>query len=127
MLAVVEEDLGARAARAGVTHRPEVVRGVGRALVVADAHHALGRHADLLGPDVVGLVVAGVDGDPELFLGQVQPLRRGEELPGVADRVALEIVAEAEVAQHLEESMVTCGVADVFQIVVFTARTHATL
>src|SRR5690606_39001654 len=61
VLAVVVADLGAGAARAGVAHRPEVVGGVGRALVVADAHHALGRDADFLGPDVVGLVVGGVD------------------------------------------------------------------
>ncbi|MNF43853.1 hypothetical protein D3C84_249540 [compost metagenome] len=127
VLAVVEENLGARAARAGVTHRPEIVRGVGRPLVVANTHHALGRHADFLGPDGVGLVVAGVDGDPELFLGQVQPLRRGEELPGVADGVAFEIVAEAEVAQHLEEGVVARGVADVLQVVVLAAGTHALL
>jgi hypothetical protein len=38
-----------------------------------------------------------------------------------------EIVAEAEVAQHFEESMVTCSVTYVFQIVVLTARTHAAL
>jgi hypothetical protein len=38
-----------------------------------------------------------------------------------------EVIAEAEVTQHFEESMVTCSVADVFQIIVFTARTYATL
>ena len=60
--AVVVEDLGARAAWAGVGHLPEVVARVLRALVVADAHDALGRHADVLRPDVVGLVVVDVDG-----------------------------------------------------------------
>ena len=69
--AVVVENFGARAARAGVAHHPEIVRGVARALVVADADHALGRHADLLGPDVVGLVVLGIHRDPELVLGQL--------------------------------------------------------
>src|SRR5690606_11688848 len=127
VFAVVEEDLGAGAARAGVAHRPEVVGGVGRALVVADAHHALGWHADFLRPDVVGLVVTGVDGDPELVLGQVQPLLRGQEFTGVVDGVALEIVAEAEVAQHLEEGVVTRRVADVFQVVVLAASAHALL
>ncbi len=38
-----------------------------------------------------------------------------------------EVIAEAEVAQHFEESMVTCSVSDVFQIVVFTSRAYATL
>ena len=127
VLTVVEEDLGARAARTGIAHRPEVVGGVRRALVVADANHALGRNTDFLVPDVIGLVIGGVDGDPELFLGQVQPLVGGQELPGVMDGITLEIVAEAEVAQHFEEGVVTRGVADVFQVVVLAAGTHALL
>ncbi len=61
---VVVEDLGTRAARAGVGHHPEVVALVLAALVVADAHHALGRQADFLGPDVVGLVVLVVHRGP---------------------------------------------------------------
>lgn len=43
------------------------------------------------------------------------------------DGVALEIVAEAEVAQHFEESVVPRGVADVFQVVVLAAGAHAFL
>ena len=43
------------------------------------------------------------------------------------DRVALEIVAEAEVAQHLEEGVVARGVADRIQIVVLAAGAHAAL
>lgn len=38
-----------------------------------------------------------------------------------------EIVTEAEVTQHFEEGVVTSGVTDVFQIVVFTTRTHTAL
>ena len=127
VLAVIEEDLGARAARAGVAHCPEVVGSVWRALVVADADHALGRYANFLVPDLVGFVIGGVDGDPELFLGQIQPLVGSQKLPGVMDGVTLEIVAEAEVAQHLEEGVVTRGVADVFQVVVLAAGTHTLL
>ena len=125
--AVVVEDLGAWAARAGVAHGPEVVGSVRGALVVTDAHHALGRHADFLGPDVVGFVVTGVDGDPQFFLRQVQPLVRSQEGPGEGDGIALEIVAEAEVAQHLEEGVMTGGVADVFQVVVLAAGAYALL
>jgi hypothetical protein len=43
------------------------------------------------------------------------------------DSVVFEIVAEAEIAQHLEEGVVTRSVTDVFQVVMFTARTHAAL
>ena len=39
----------------------------------------------------------------------------------------LEIVAEAEVAEHLEEGVMPRGVADIFQVVVLAAGTHATL
>jgi hypothetical protein len=39
----------------------------------------------------------------------------------------LEIVAEREVAQHLEEGVVARRVADVFQVVVLAAGAHAFL
>ncbi|MNK89837.1 hypothetical protein D3C87_1098610 [compost metagenome] len=127
VVAVIVENLGAWAARAGIAHGPEVVGGVRRALVVADAHHALGRNPDFLGPDVVRLVIAGVDGDPELFLRQVQPLVGSQEVPGVADGITLEIITEAEVTQHFEEGVVTSGITDVFQVVVLAAGAHAFL
>ena len=123
--AVVVEDLRARAARAGVGHLPEIVARVLGALVVADAHAALGRHADVLRPEVVRLVVVDVDGRPQLLRRQAVDL--GQQLPRVADRVALEIVAEAEVAEHLEERVVARRVADVLEIVVLAAGAHAAL
>src|SRR3569833_2134821 len=43
------------------------------------------------------------------------------------DSLTLEVVAEAEITQHLEESMMTRGIADIFQIIVFTTRAYATL
>ncbi len=125
--AVIEENLAARTARAGITHGPEVIGGVRCAFVVANTDHALGGHADLLGPDVVGFVVSGVHRDPEFFLGQVEPFFGGQEGPGVGDGITLEIVTEAEVAQHFEKSMVTSGIADVFQVVVLATGTHAFL
>src|SRR5256885_17228584 len=68
------------------------------------ADHALGRQADFLGPDVVGLVVLGVDRGQQAFLGQLVDL--GQQLPGPLERLALEVVAEGPVAQHLEEGVV---------------------
>ncbi|MNS87818.1 hypothetical protein D3C72_1217730 [compost metagenome] len=123
--AVVVEDFRARAARAGVGHLPEVVRGVARALVVADAHDALGRHAHFLGPDVVGLVVFRVDRHPQLLGRQLVGL--GQQFPRVQDGIALEVVAKREVAQHLEERMVAGGVAHVLQVVVLAAGAHRAL
>ena len=57
----------------------------------------------------------------------IDPERDGHEVPGEPDRVLLEIIAEGKVAQHLEEGVMSRGVADVFEIVVFAAGTHAAL
>ena len=123
--AVVEEDLGAGAAGPGVGHHPEIVGRVLGALVVADPHHPLGRQADLLGPDVVGLVVVDVDRGPELVGRQPEDL--GQQFPAPDQAVALEVVAKAPVAQHLEEGVVPRRVADVFQVVVLAAGAQAGL
>ena len=123
--AVVVEDLGARAAGAGVGHHPEVVGLVLAALVVADADHALGRQADLLGPDVEGLVVLVVDRGQQALGRQLEDLR--EQLPAPVQRFALEVVAEAPVAQHLEEGVVSRGVAHVLEVVVLAAGAQAGL
>ena len=122
---MVEENFTARTARAGVGHHPEIVRLVLGAFVVANAHHALGWQADFFGPDVVGLVVVNVDRGPELVGRQFVDF--GQQLPGPLQRLAFEVVAKAPVAQHLEKSVVTRGVADVFQVVVFAAGTQASL
>jgi hypothetical protein len=122
---VVVEDLRAGAAGAGVAHHPEVVGGVARALVVADAHDALGRQPDHVLPDRVGLVVLGVHGGPELVGRQLEV--HGQQFPGVLQCVLLEVIAEAEVAQHLEEGVVARGVADVVQVVVLAAGANAFL
>src|SRR5690606_4998430 len=116
--AVVVEDLAARAARAGIAHRPEVV-------LLAHSREAARIDADLVEPDARGLVVLLVDRAPEPLGRQAELLR--DELPRVADRFALEVVAEAEVAEHLEERMVAGRIADVLEVVVLAAGTEAAL
>ena len=102
-LALVEEDLRVGAAGAGVAHGPEVV-------LVAHALDPLGAQADLVDPDLLGLVVGVVDGDPEAVAVVAEHL--GEQLPGHRDGVVLEVVTEAEVPQHLEEGAVVRVGAD---------------
>ena len=51
----------------------------------------------------------------------------GHELPGEGDRVALEVVAEGEVAEHLEEGVVPLGVAHLLEVVVLAAGADALL
>ena len=125
--AVVVENFGARAARAGVAHLPEVVGCVFRTFVVADADDAFGRHTDFVQPDVVGFVVFCVNGCQQFVFRDVQPFGGSQEFPSEVDGIAFEVVAEGEVAHHFKEGVVTGGVAYVFQVVVFAACTYAFL
>ena len=93
---VVPEDLRGRPTGAGLPHLPEVVG--------PHALDALAGEADAVGPDLLGLVVALVDRHPDAVGVQLEHL--GDELPGPGDGVGLEVVAEAEVPQHLEEAEV---------------------
>src|SRR5690606_41171042 len=116
--AVVEEDLGAWSAGTGVAHGPEVG-------FLAEAGHPLNGDAHLLGPDAFGLIVVLVDGDPQAV--RIQSELVSEQLPREADGIALEIIPEAEIAEHLEERVVAGGVAHVLQVIVLAARAHAAL
>ena len=116
--AAVDVQLAAGAARAGVAHLPEVV-------LVAEALDALHRHADDLVPDLLGLIVALVDGDPDAVA--VEPPRLGDELPAVGDGELLEVLAEGEVAHHLEEHEMALGAPDIVEVVVLAAGADALL
>ena len=120
--APVVVELRARPARPGIGRLPEV-------LDSRQADDSLSRNADPLPPGDGDLVltqaelrVAGEDRRPEALLGEAQSL--GHELPGKIDRPVLEIVAEREVAEHLEKGAVTWRAADVVEVVVFSARAH---
>ena len=66
-----------------------------------------------------------VDRDGELVPGQAEIT--GQQGPGQFDGVWLEIVAEGEVAQHLEEGVVASGIADIVQVVVLAAGANTFL
>ncbi len=123
--AVVIEDLGTGTAGTGIAHRPEVVAVVLLAGLVTDAGKTVGIDADLLEPDIRRLIILLVNGYPQLLRRETADL--GEELPGILDSFFFKVVTETEVAQHLEEGMVTCGVADVFQVIVLAAGPHTAL
>ena len=116
--AAVHVDLGAGAARARATGGPEVV-------FHAENLHVLGIEALVL-PDGTGLFIVGKGGDPQLFRVKAVTalvLRGGQQLPGVVDGLFLEVVADGEVAKHLEEGAMAGGLADLIDI----QRTHALL
>ena len=85
----------------------------------------LGRQPDGVVPDRGGLVVVGVHGDPEPV--PVETEVPGEQLPRPRDGLGLEVVPEAEVAQHLEEGEVAGGAAHQVDVVVLAADPHALL
>ena len=122
---MVVKNFRARTAGTGVRHLPKVIARELAAQVIADAHASFGRDADLFRPDVVSLVVVDVDRRPQTF--RRKAILLGQKLPRVMDGVTLEIVAEAEIAQHLEQREVTRRVTDILEIVMLAARTHATL
>ena len=115
--ALVPEDLRTRPTGTRVRHPPVIV--------LVQALDALGRHAHLVTPDRLGLVVADMHGDPEAFGVQAQAVRH--ELPCVGAGLGLEVVAEAEVAHHLEEGEVAQGPTDLVQVVVLAAGPQALL
>src|SRR5213592_313427 len=68
-----------------------------------------------------------VHGDVQPLGSDTEPVRRRYPLPSVFDGFLLEVVTEGEVAEHLEEGVVTGGMADLLQVVVLAARPDALL
>ena len=115
---VVVENLRARTARTGVAHRPEIV-------ARADAAEAACVHADVAQPDALGFVVFFIHRDPQALRRQRE--FAGQQLPRKRDGFGFEVVAETEVAEHLEEGVMARGVADIFEVVVLAAGAHTAL
>ena len=121
--AAVVVDLAAGTAGTRLGHAPEVLVVAG--VDVAPARHALGRQADLVAPDGPGLLVVAVGRGGQALGGDAQVL--GQELPGPVDGLALEVVAEGPVAEHLEEGVVARRAADLLEVVVLAGHAQAAL
>ena len=83
-----------------------------------------GKTRDLL-PQVERLIVVDIDRDHQAVFRQPEIL--GHQVPGEFDRAILEIVAEREIAEHLEEGVMARGVADIVEVVMLAAGAHAFL
>src|SRR5450830_517307 len=123
--AMIIENFCTRTARTCISHLPKIIRCVTTAFVITDTDDALNRHADLRFPDLVGCVVFLVHGDGQLFFWQT--IHNGQQFPRVVNCFFFEIITEREVTYHFKKGVVTCCVAHVFQIIVLTACTYATL
>ena len=115
--AEVIEDFRARAVRTGVGHAPPVV--------LVQTLNLLARYPNLGRPNLFGLIVGQMDRDPQL-LG-IEPKAIGEQVPCKGNGIFLEVVAETEVAHHLEERQMASRPADLIEVVVLTARTNTLL
>src|SRR5262249_10925161 len=112
--AAVDVELRAGSAWPGRPGLPEVV-------LAPEAHDPLGGDAgrfpdlDRLGVGTEAeLLVAAEDGHPDLLRVHAEPL--GDQLPAPGERLRLEVVVEAPVAEHLEEGVVAGGVADLLDV-----------
>src|SRR5215468_10059107 len=118
MWSVIVKDFRARATRTRVAHGPEIVG-------PSNTQNLAVRKAGNLFPEIEGLVVVNVDGDQQLIPGQLVFLR--DQVPRQFDCTLLEVVAEGEVAEHLEKGVVTRGVADIVEVVVLAAGAYTFL
>src|SRR5690349_21160051 len=101
-------DLATRPARPDIGHAPPVLLVAVRE--VAPADESLRRQSDLVAPDFEGEVIGRIRRGGESFARDAEVAR--QELPAPVDRLALEVVAEAPVPEHLEERVVARGPAD---------------
>src|SRR5579871_1015672 len=56
-----------------------------------------------------------------------KPLRRSNQLPGIGNRVLLEVIAKRKIAQHLKKRVMAVGESDVLEVIVLATRAHALL
>src|SRR5205085_4735511 len=112
--APVVVELGARPARTRRSGLPEVVR-------AAEVDDPIVRHPDRV-PALDGLLIRP---EPELLVAaedrhpdalRIEPEVARGQLPGELDRLLLEVVAEGEVAQHLEEGQVSSRLPDLLDV-----------
>ncbi len=118
LIAVIVEDLRTGTARAGIAHRPEIIAG-------RNADDLFVRKPGDLLPEVEGFVVRVIDGHQQALGVETEFL--GDQVPGKLDRPFLEIIAEGEIAEHLEKGMVARGIADIVEVVVLAAGADAFL
>ncbi len=116
--AAVKENFGARTARAGFTHRPEIV-------LFAHAVNAGIVKAGNAFPNFARFVIILVNRHIEAVFRELQNL--GDKFPSVLDGVLLEIIAKGEVAQHFKKSMVASRAPNRIKVVVLAAGAHAFL
>src|SRR3984893_5762950 len=117
-LAAIDMNLRARAAWPGLAHLPEIV-------LRAAAQNSFARQKSQIEPGLFCFVVVLIDRRPKSF--GVDAPDFGDQLPVKFDRLALVVVAERPIAEHLEERVMVRIAADRFEIVVLAGNPQALL
>jgi hypothetical protein len=121
----IDINLGAGPARPGLAHLPEVVLAEIMDVIVGEPGDLLPQVGRLGVARDAGRFVALIAGDMQSSRIEFPDLR--EKFPRHRDGALLEIIAEAPVAQHLEERVMPARSADVVEIVVLATGTDALL
>ena len=117
-VATVIMDFGARTARTGVAHFPEVG-------VCIKTHDAVIRKTGHVLPNLPGFVIILIDSCEEAFLRELPNF--SEEFPSPGNSFLLIIVTEAPVTEHFEEGVVVVVAAHDVEVVVLTRHAEALL
>src|SRR3984893_12869238 len=112
--AAVDVELRAWPARPCRSHLPEVLRARAFDDSLAPNADGLPEPDPLLIGSQAELLVAFEDGHPDVV--RLEAVDITGQRPCELDRLSLEVVPEAEVAQHLEKGQVPVGVADVVDV-----------
>ena len=117
MIPMIIENLGTRATWSGWPHLPEIVR-------CCDPNDTVLWNANFL-PNFSSFVIGVIDRDKQFFF--VNAELSGHEVPGIRDRLGLEVITKAEVSEHFEKGMVARRVANIIKVVVLAPRADAFL
>ncbi len=117
-LALIIKNFRTGAAGPGIPHRPEVVS-------FSETDDTLFRHLNHVFPEVIGLIIIKVNRGPQFF--SVQSHLIGQKVPGIRNRLFLEIITEREVSEHLKKGVMPGRTADIFEIIVLTPGPHTFL
>ena len=115
---VVIKDFRAGPAGTGITHGPEIV-------FLTQARKARWIDFDLVQPNVSRFVIILIDSDPKPV--SLQSKFYGEKFPRKLNGPSFEIITEREIAQHFKKCVVSSGVANVLQVIVFATCSHTSL
>ena len=118
MIAMIEENFRTGTAGTGIAHGPEIIR-------CRDSDNPVIRQACDFFPQVKRLIIFMIHRNQKPVFRQTVFLCH--KVPGELNRTILEVIAEREIAEHLEEGVMSRRIADILQIVMLSPGAHTFL